>query len=200
MMAVEARGKKPDFDRGHSPLSLARKYGKGGKAETKVRREKRMGLSIGSANHRRRSSVKPTDGTSKDTSTHRVLDANMFESLRRYSFMPVEARTSKNAHRASLPSGRVEEVRTSYTARGRQQSSRDILQGILDRAPTSPRRIPRSATHAGVVARRDSRRQSPSHENEPCVEDRHPHVCLDELLTPVSSSCNSSPSPWLVET
>lgn len=199
MPAEEPRGETSAFERGHSALSPARKLHKGKKAETKVRREKRMGQSIGSANHRRRSSVKPTNGTSKDTGTHRRSDADVFESFRRYSFIPIEVWTAGKAHRASLPSRGVEEARLQTAVRGRQQSSRDLLQGILDRAPTTSHRIPRSATHAGVVARRDSRRPSPAHESEPCVEDRHPHVCLDELLTPVSVSCNSSPPPRVTE-
>lgn len=155
-----------------------------------------MGRAIGSASHRRRSSVKPAGSLSMSRATdeRNGPGTGIFETLRRYSLMPFEDQTPERARQASRPPEAAEEVPllASPAGRERTQSSRDLLQDILDRAPVPPPRTSQWVATA-TPARKASRKRrdtDTAHDVvvQPCAEDWRPHVCLDEQSTPVDGS------------
>lgn len=148
------------------------------------------GSAIGASTHRRKSSFKPTD-MPKPHANHGLLDT-----LRRYSFMPLSDQTPENIREAS-PSPPVQPW-TDLPLRedgGRKQSSKDLLQEILDRKPTSrglSRRSSRKPSQLHIEIENRSRAGTGSSRRSgldrmSCSEDQTPHICMDEQLTPLGS-------------
>ncbi|KAI1087215.1 hypothetical protein F5B19DRAFT_486874 [Rostrohypoxylon terebratum] len=146
------------------------------------------GSAIGASTHRRKSSFRPIESTKPHTN-HGLLDT-----LRRYSFMPLSDQTPENIREASPPAQTCTDLQLREDG-GRKQSSKDLLQEILDKKPM-PKKL----------SRRSSRKPSQPHIENPnrsrtgtassrksgmgrmsCSEDQTPHICMDEQLTSLSS-------------
>ncbi|KAI0839637.1 hypothetical protein F5Y06DRAFT_11453 [Hypoxylon sp. FL0890] len=150
----------------------------------------KTGRAIGVSAHCRRSSAKPMEARNSDAG-HGLLDK-----LRRYSFMPLLEQTPESIRGASLPTRTWAEV-PLYEDGGRRRSSKQVLQGILDRRPVPKKRswkLSRSSSRSGArggrkrtISSAQNRRRS-GLDRMSCSEDHHPHICMDEQLTPFSES------------
>ncbi|KAI1380545.1 hypothetical protein F4677DRAFT_441858 [Hypoxylon crocopeplum] len=145
---------------------------------------KESGGLIGAAAHRRRSTVKPVEART---------NYGLLDELRRYSFMPLLDRTPENV-RGALPPIRTGAEIPLREEGGRKQSSKELLQGILDRRPASnrpSRESSRKSLGYGLLGRQkrtEQKRSSGALSRVSCSEDQTPHICMDEQLTPLSGS------------
>ncbi|KAI0888336.1 uncharacterized protein GGS22DRAFT_96156 [Annulohypoxylon maeteangense] len=104
----------------------------------------KAGSAIGVSAHRRKSSIKPIEAP-KPHQNHGLLDT-----LRRYSFMPLSDQTPENIREASPPARTLADLPLREDG-GRKQSSKDLLQEILDRKPPSKRSSRRSSRRPSHV-------------------------------------------------
>ncbi|KAI4861291.1 hypothetical protein F4820DRAFT_464872 [Hypoxylon rubiginosum] len=153
--------------------------------------DKKTGRALGAASHRRKSTFKPTEARSSEP-RHGILDT-----LRRYSFMPLSDQTPESIREVSpIPETQAE---VSLQAEGgRKRSSKEMLQGIINGKPVSnkpSRKSSRVSSGSNVQGQRretgswtTQKRQSGPAGRVSCSEDQTPHVCVDELLTPLSGS------------
>ncbi|KAI1416379.1 hypothetical protein F5Y13DRAFT_205260 [Hypoxylon sp. FL1857] len=149
----------------------------------------KSGRAIGVSTHCRKSSTKLME-TRKSDPNHGLLDK-----LRRYSFMPLLDLTPENIRGASLPTRTRSEV-PLYKDGGKKRSSKELLQGILDRRPVpkkSSRKSSQRSSRSGTRGRRKTTISSAQKRRSgldcmSCSEDHHPHICMDEQLTPLSGS------------
>ncbi|KAI1141386.1 hypothetical protein F5Y05DRAFT_259503 [Hypoxylon sp. FL0543] len=148
------------------------------------------GRAIGVSAHCRRSSAKPMEARGSDVN-HGLLDK-----LRRYSFMPLLDHTPESIRGASLPTRTWTEV-PLYEDGGRRRSSKQLLQSILDRRPAPKRmswKLSRKSSRSSAQARRKrtisstQKRRTSGLDRMSCSEDHHPHICMDEQLTPTPFS------------
>ncbi|OTA59723.1 hypothetical protein K449DRAFT_108069 [Hypoxylon sp. EC38] len=146
----------------------------------------KAGRAIGVSTHCRKSSTKPMEAQNSDHN-HGLLDK-----LRRYSFMPLLDQTPESIRGASLPAQTWAEVplRESGVTK---RSSKELLQGILNRRSAS-KKSSRRSSRPGVRERRNKtvssaqKRRRSGLGRMSCSEDYQPHICMDEQLTPISGS------------
>ncbi|KAI2628626.1 hypothetical protein GGR54DRAFT_636341 [Hypoxylon sp. NC1633] len=152
---------------------------------------KKTGSAIGAASHRRKSASKPIEARSPDQGR------GLLDQLRRYSFMPLLDHTPESIREASPPTRTWAEIPLRGDG-GRKQSSKELLQEILDGKPASNRssRVSSQGSSRSGFLRRRKRTNSGKAQKRPsgapgrvsCSEDQTPHICVDEQLTPLSGS------------
>ncbi|KAI0113071.1 hypothetical protein F4814DRAFT_460300 [Daldinia grandis] len=147
---------------------------------------RKTGRAIGASSHRRKSSFKPPGFRSSST------NYGLLEKLRRYSFMPLLDQTPESS-RKILPLPRAWDE-LPLREGGRRNSSKALLQGLLDGKPAS-NKSSRKSSGSGTRRQRKKtgssatqRRQNAGAGRMSCSEDQTPHICMDEQLTPFSGS------------
>lgn len=153
--------------------------------------DKKAGCALGAASHRRKSTLKLAEAQGSEP-VHGILDK-----LRRYSFMPLSDQTPESIRKVSPPPQAQAEV-VLQAEGGRKSTSKEMLQGIIDRksiSNKSTRRPSRMSTRSRTRSQRNrtgsgtaQKRQSAASGRVSCSEDQTPHVCMDEMLTPLSGS------------
>ncbi|KAI0846131.1 hypothetical protein F5Y00DRAFT_254817 [Daldinia vernicosa] len=151
---------------------------------------RKTGRAIGASSHRRKSSFEPPGFWASSTS-HDLLDK-----LRRYSFMPLLDQTPESSRKV-LPLPRVWDELPPREG-GRRQSSKALLQEMLNGKPASKpasNKSSRKSSRSGTRRQRKKtgssatqKRQSVGRGRVSCSEDQTPHICMDEQLTPFSGS------------
>ncbi|KAI1763353.1 hypothetical protein GGR53DRAFT_467391 [Hypoxylon sp. FL1150] len=154
-------------------------------------RDKKPGRALGAAAHRRKSTFKPTEAQSSKPSY------GLLDKLRRYSFMPLSDQTPESIRKVSPPPQTQDEV-SLQVGGGRKSTSKEMLQEIISRKPASnkpSRRSSRMSTRSRTRSQQKrtssgtaQKRQSAGGSRVSCSEDQIPHVCMDEVLTPLSGS------------
>ncbi|KAI1777411.1 hypothetical protein F4818DRAFT_457267 [Hypoxylon cercidicola] len=152
---------------------------------------KKTGRALGAASHRRKSTFKATDARGSEPKY------GLLDKLRRYSFMPLSEQTPEGVREAS-PTPETQAEVPLQAEGGRKSSSKEMLQGIIDRKPLSnrpSRRSSRMSSQFRIPGQRkmtgsgsSQKRQGSPGRRVSCSEDQTPHVCMDELLTPLSGS------------
>ncbi|KAI0178696.1 hypothetical protein GGR52DRAFT_569603 [Hypoxylon sp. FL1284] len=154
--------------------------------------DENTGHALGISSHQRKSLAITAVVRSPETKPDGLLDQ-----LRRYSFMPLVEQMPESIRRESRTVGK--RVATSLQADwGRKSLSQEMLQGIMNwnsssnKTSRAPSGVSSSLQFLGQQTRTGSQTtqkwQSVPAGRVSCSEDQVPHVCMDELLTPLSGS------------